>query len=65
MTQRFWIVGGDYSDTSFRDLKPGSQTLAGPFADYDRALSQWRQLAEASRHNATARYTIAVEQARA
>lgn len=64
MTHRYWIVGGQYRDTDFSDLAPESRTLNGPFGSYNDALSQWRTLAEASRHDAYTRFTIAVEQGR-
>ena len=33
MTQRYWIVGGEYRDPEFTALVPGTETMAGPFAD--------------------------------
>lgn len=64
MSHRFWIVGGEYRDTSFRELVTGTQTLAGPYSHYEDALSQWKRLASATRADACSRYTIAQETAR-
>ena len=64
MDTRFWIVGGEYEDTGFTQLKPDTGSLSGPFASYDDALAEWRQLATASRYDAHARYTIATETSR-
>jgi hypothetical protein len=64
MAQRYWIVGGEYRDTAFTELKPESRTINGPFASYTDALSRWRAMAEASRHDAYTRFTIAVEAGR-
>lgn len=61
MTNRYWIVGGEYEDTQFTRLKPDTGSLTGPYVSYDDALAQWRQLATASRYDAHARYTIATE----
>jgi len=63
MTKRYWIVGGEYEDTQFTQLKPETGSLAGPYISYDDALAQWRHLAAASRFDAHARYTIATETA--
>ena len=63
MTTRYWIVGGEFEDIGFTRLKPETGSLNGPFITYDDALSQWRQLATASRFDAHARYTIATETA--
>jgi hypothetical protein len=58
---KFWIIGGEYADVSFACLIDGTQSLAGPFVSYDRALCEWRRLAEATRSNAHHRYVIAHE----
>lgn len=64
MTTKFWIVGGEYRDTSFSEIVTGTQCLDGPFPTYETALSQWRRMAGETRSNACARYTIAQETAR-
>ena len=33
MGQRYWVVGGEFSDCGFKELKPGTETVSGPFND--------------------------------
>jgi hypothetical protein len=61
MNNRFWVVGGKYTDTSVNLLISGSERVMGPFQDRDSALSVWREVAEQSRSDFHARYTIAQE----
>jgi hypothetical protein len=63
MSDRFWIVGGEYTDTSFRHLKDGSGQVIGPFDDRQAALTAWRRVAEATRPECHTRFTIAAESA--
>jgi hypothetical protein len=58
---KFWIIGGEYDDVSFERLIDGTQSLAGPYPSYERALGEWRRLAESTRCNAHHRYVIAHE----
>ena len=60
---KYWIIGGEYNDTSFERLVDGTESLSGPFGSYDRALAEWRKLAEQTRCNAHHRYIIAHEPA--
>ena len=61
MGQRYWVVGGDYADCRFKDLRPGTETVSGPFADELRAKMEWQRLTFRDRNGATTRYTICVE----
>jgi hypothetical protein len=61
-TQRYWVVGGEYSGTDFKTLKSGAPEVVGPFENRDEAKAAWRRLAEQTRSCATARYAIAAEQ---
>jgi hypothetical protein len=54
----FWVVGGEYRDTSFRDLS-GMPEVFGPFQEYDDAMRVWRERTSASKSAALVRYTIA------
>ena len=62
---RFWIVGGEYQDTGFDTLVEGTARMVGPFTNRDQAMTAWRGLAEQTRSNALARFTIAREDGRA
>jgi hypothetical protein len=39
----YWVVGGEYADTSFRRLAPGAkEERIGPFHSYESAYKAWR-----------------------
>ena len=61
MGQRYWVVGGDYSDCRFRNIEPGTETVSGPFHDELKARMEWQRLTFKDRHEATERYSICVE----
>ena len=42
MGQRYWVIGGDYSDCKFKDLKPGTEILHGPYADELKERMEWQ-----------------------
>ena len=64
MSQRYWIVGGEYRDPEFKSLVPGTETMAGPFADEAKARNEWMRLTYSPGTDpATTRYTIAAEAA--
>ncbi len=65
MTQRYWVIGGDFADQGFASLVPGTQKVSGPFADAARAKTEWTRLTFRDRCGAMTRYTIAVEDLRA
>ena len=44
MAQRYWVVGGEYRDPGFKSLVPGTETMAGPFADEAKARNEWMRL---------------------
>jgi hypothetical protein len=46
MNMRFWVVGGEYTDTSFNQLVSGSERMMSPFLDRSTALTAWREVAE-------------------
>ena len=64
MHPKFWVVGGTYTDTDFNRLVSGSERVMGPYADRDAALVAWRRVAEETRGDFYARFTVAEEPAR-
>lgn len=59
----YWVVGGEYTDTSFKEIAPGKrEERYGPFATYREAYAAWSARARATIDDATVRYRI-VEQA--
>ncbi len=61
MGQRYWVIGGDYSDCEFKNLMPGTEKISGPFKDKLRARMEWQRLTFRDGCCATERYHIAVE----
>ena len=61
MGQRYWVIGGEYQDCYFKDLKPGTETVHGPYSDEVKARMEWQRLTFKDRHAATERYSICVE----
>lgn len=59
--RRFWVIGGEYDDTAFRRIVPGTETVVGPFGSREEALRTWRRLSEDGRPNCLMRYSIATE----
>ena len=64
MGQRYWVIGGEYSDCRFNDLEPGTETISGPFSDELKARMEWQRLTFRDNLAATTRYTICVEPVR-
>jgi hypothetical protein len=62
--QQYWVVGGKYETLDFEHLVQGSERVFGPFACIEDAEGAWRRVTEATRCQATVRYTIAAEPTR-
>lgn len=60
-TERFWVVGGEYSSTTFHSLKSGQPDVFGPFKTREEARAAWKRLSEETRSCATAKYAITAE----
>jgi Domain of unknown function (DUF4170) len=62
----YWVVGGDYTDTRFNELAPGTrEERLGPFASYREAWDVWSARARATVDIATVRYRIVESDAEA
>ena len=58
MAKVFYVVGGEYVDTTFQQLAPGqTETNLGPFTEKE-ALDAWRNLTSKSVDNAHVRYFV-------
>ena len=61
----YWVVGGEYADTSFARLAPGArEQRIGPFATYRDAKDAWRAVSWRSVDKCNVRFRI-VEDAEA
>jgi hypothetical protein len=55
----YWVVGGTYTDTSFRHIEKGrAEERYGPFGSYQEAERTWRAKAWETVDDAHARYRI-------
>jgi len=61
MGQRYWVVGGDYADCRFKDLKPGTEIVHCPYSDEMKARMELQRLTFLDRCGATERYSICIE----
>ena len=61
MTERYWVIGGDYADAAFARLVPGTERMVGPFADARRARTEWTRLSRRPTATATTRFAITTE----
>jgi len=58
----YWVIGGEYRDTEFRDLAPGAEEVRrGPFATLAEAREVWAELSWRAVDNCNTRYVIRKE----
>ena len=61
--RQFWVVGGSYRDSQFKELADGTKGVReGPFDTYDAANKAWQALAWATVDDALAQYHIEEEE---
>ena len=59
MMAQFWVVGGEYRDTRFREVAGGcEEEWIGPYDDYESAKAEWSKRAWHTVDEATKRYRI-------
>ena len=61
MTERFWVIGGEYRSTRFDELKPGTEKVRGPFTSMYDARKVWRDLSHKDSGCAMTRFAITSE----
>lgn len=62
---KYWVVGGEFTDTSFRKLAPGAaEERLGPYASYRAAHEAWQARARATIDDACVRFRIVDETGR-
>jgi hypothetical protein len=55
----YWVVGGEYSDTTFcRIARGGAEEWLGPFESYADAEAEWSRLSWATVDDAHTRYRV-------
>lgn len=55
---KFWVVGGEYTDSGFHVAVDGSEQWIGPFPDYEAAKKEWARHAWQTVDNCSVRYRI-------
>ena len=58
-TTFFYVIGGEFTDTSFESVLTRSNQIHGPFKTHAEALTKWRSLSFQETGNAQVRYEIA------
>jgi Domain of unknown function (DUF4170) len=59
MTQQYWVVGGEYTDTDFATIRDGqAEERYGPFDSLEKARAEWAGRSMAKVDNAMVRYRI-------
>ena len=58
---RYWVIGGEFTDTAFQSMIDGTEAVFGPFGSYEAALSKWRECADMTKCRAQVRFSIAAE----
>lgn len=62
--KRFWVVGGEYKSTAFKETVDGRPPRRyGPFATMEEAQARWAALSWAEVDNCHTRYAIEAEDA--
>jgi hypothetical protein len=61
MGNRFWVIGGEFENTTFERVLEGTQKVIGPFSDHGEAKQAWEHLATETRSICNARFTIVRE----
>lgn len=56
--QRFWVIGGEYTDTRFHETAGSHEEWFGPFEDYEAARQEWAKHAWHTVDSAHHRYRI-------
>ena len=57
---RYRVIGGEYQDAAFAKLIPGTETMAGSFADETRARTEWTCLTCCPNRGAAATVRLAI-----
>jgi hypothetical protein len=61
--KRYWVIGGEYSDTTFTRMAPGKEEVRlGPYTTYEEAQKVWSGRAWATVDDAHSRYSIVTEE---
>jgi Domain of unknown function (DUF4170) len=62
--KRYWVIGGEYASTAFKDMADGKAPHRfGPFDTAEEAQTRWSTLSWANVDNCHARYEIVAEDA--
>jgi hypothetical protein len=59
---KYYVAGGQYLDTLFKRMKPGTREQYGPFDDFARARDKWYERAMATIDDTYYRFTIQTEE---
>jgi len=55
---QYWVVGGEYTDTKFKEFTGPEEQWIGPFGDYEVAKQEWAKRAWHTVDECNTRYRI-------
>lgn len=55
---KYYVIGGEYTDTDFKTIKSGTEDRHGPYEDEETARTKWKALSMSDVDNAYVRYRI-------
>ncbi len=58
MNTQYWVIGGEFADTTFSRLTDTGAQVHGPFQSYETARRHWDDVSVAHRPQATVRFQI-------
>ena len=54
----FYVIGGEYTDAEFSDLRAGTAVMDGPFASHEKAKTAWQGRSQKTTASVLERYDI-------
>ena len=55
---QFWVVGGEYTDTTFECVRGSDEEWFGPYEEYEAAREEWAKRAWTTVDHCNIRYRI-------
>lgn len=54
----YYVIGGEYTDTEFSNLRSGTAVMDGPFHDRESATQAWKSRSLKTTSNPLERYDV-------
>ncbi len=63
-TERFWVLGGNYTSTRLHTVRDGELEAHGPFETRELAQNAWKRLSQEHSPKASMKFSICAETVR-